>query len=362
MLDNKNSSPLLPVAYGLGALAAAALHNVFITYYVHLFLKTYSLSSGWFYLGESLFMIWNSLNDPWFGWLIEGQSSDKVKLRMNLVLYGGIAWSFGFLVLFFPWSDEPAENAVLTGLHFTISLLIYDGLLSLVTLSHSSLLPELSSSTEVRAKCNMYSSVFSSIGSASVFFSHLSWDADNVEPFQFFCITLAVVSAASFTLSAVLMKRFVQPRLVDVTDFSERSRPTEESKQHGGVRLRTKAEKATTGEVLSDDHDLLKEPPASSRASKLSLRTFARQVLQHRNFWLYTVVNLTQVANCHFNSNFMSIFLDYFIAERFSSVVQSTIVCAAATAPHLVVVALTPVVSKRGTCEELWRRSRLSVC
>jgi hypothetical protein len=51
-------------------LIAAVICSIFITYYMGVFLRVYSLEPGWFYSGQMLYMVWNAVNDPLFGWLM----------------------------------------------------------------------------------------------------------------------------------------------------------------------------------------------------------------------------------------------------------------------------------------------------
>ena len=72
------------IAYGAVSFSSAAMHNIFITYYVHFFLETFKIDDGWFYFGEIIFMIWNSFNDPWFGWLLDKyEHKNKTKNRFK---------------------------------------------------------------------------------------------------------------------------------------------------------------------------------------------------------------------------------------------------------------------------------------
>uniref|UniRef100_A0A673I656 Major facilitator superfamily domain containing 13A n=1 Tax=Sinocyclocheilus rhinocerous TaxID=307959 RepID=A0A673I656_9TELE len=57
------------VLYGSLALFISILHNVFLLYYVETFVSVYKIDKMSFWLGETVFLIWNSLNDPLFGWL-----------------------------------------------------------------------------------------------------------------------------------------------------------------------------------------------------------------------------------------------------------------------------------------------------
>ncbi|XP_047558747.1 transmembrane protein 180 isoform X4 [Lutra lutra] len=57
------------VVYGSLALFISILHNVFLLYYVDTFVSVYKINKAAFWVGETVFLLWNSLNDPLFGWL-----------------------------------------------------------------------------------------------------------------------------------------------------------------------------------------------------------------------------------------------------------------------------------------------------
>ena len=60
----------IPFIYATTSFGATAIHNLFITYYIYLFLTIYQLEDRWFYIGEMIFMVWNSINDPLFGYMM----------------------------------------------------------------------------------------------------------------------------------------------------------------------------------------------------------------------------------------------------------------------------------------------------
>ena len=53
----------------------------------------------WFYIGQIVFMIWNSVNDPLFGWLSDKFStfSFRKNNRLGAIRYGGWLWVLSFL-------------------------------------------------------------------------------------------------------------------------------------------------------------------------------------------------------------------------------------------------------------------------
>uniref|UniRef100_A0ABI7XCL6 Major facilitator superfamily domain containing 13A n=1 Tax=Felis catus TaxID=9685 RepID=A0ABI7XCL6_FELCA len=61
------------VVYGSLALFISVLHNVFLLYYVDTFVSVYKINKTAFWVGETVFLLWNSLNDPLFGWLSDRQ-------------------------------------------------------------------------------------------------------------------------------------------------------------------------------------------------------------------------------------------------------------------------------------------------
>uniref|UniRef100_A0A2I2Y2C5 Major facilitator superfamily domain containing 13A n=1 Tax=Gorilla gorilla gorilla TaxID=9595 RepID=A0A2I2Y2C5_GORGO len=61
------------VVYGSLALFTTILHNVFLLYYVDTFVSVYKINKIAFWVGETVFLLWNSFNDPLFGWLSDRQ-------------------------------------------------------------------------------------------------------------------------------------------------------------------------------------------------------------------------------------------------------------------------------------------------
>lgn len=59
--------------FGLAMFSSAALNNLFVTYYLQLYCD--QVEGGSFYFAHLVFMVWNSLNDPLFGWLSDNLGS-----------------------------------------------------------------------------------------------------------------------------------------------------------------------------------------------------------------------------------------------------------------------------------------------
>ncbi|XP_072477266.1 transmembrane protein 180 isoform X2 [Notamacropus eugenii] len=106
------------VVYGSLSLFVTILHNVFLLYYVDTFVSVYKIDKLAFWVGETVFLLWNSLNDPLFGWL-----SDRVFLSSPPSAAGSLSVFASYTV----WNKEDFSSfrvfcvvlAVCSGLGFT---------------------------------------------------------------------------------------------------------------------------------------------------------------------------------------------------------------------------------------------------
>ncbi|TRY90716.1 hypothetical protein DNTS_028983 [Danionella cerebrum] len=195
------------VLYGSLALFISILHNVFLLYYVDTFVST-------------VFLIWNSLNDPLFGWLSDHAflsspqsgsqitSPEVVLKRLQALSRSGPLFALSFLGFWVAWTWP--------GFQFLICLCLYDGFLTVVDLNHNALLADLAVSAHDRTRLNFHTSLFSAMGSLSVFLSYSFWNKEDFYSFRLFCVTLALFSMLGFFLiSRLLRLRFqkeVHPR------------------------------------------------------------------------------------------------------------------------------------------------------
>lgn len=96
------------LAYGLGSFSSVLIHNIFLLYYVDtfvtvsplfslfcfslLFLTTfllgqvYRISESAFFWGQIIFLLWNSVNDPLFGWISDRNSLKPRQLPTHLLV------------------------------------------------------------------------------------------------------------------------------------------------------------------------------------------------------------------------------------------------------------------------------------
>ncbi|CAL1548687.1 unnamed protein product [Lymnaea stagnalis] len=294
----------METAYGSLTLFTSILHNVFLLYHVDMFVSVYKIDKSSFWLGETIFLVWNSLNDPLFGWFSDkkflnldkarGGNENIVWIRLNALHLYGPLFASAFLLFWIHWAWP--------GLQFAICLCLYDGFLTMIDLHHSALLADLSLSAEVRTTLNSRCSIFSAIGSISVFLSYLVWNKTDLTAFQIFCFGLAVLSFTGYLIMVGVLKKAYMKHTKDSNIGLEKYRLSETN---------------------------------TSPENKASVVKFGRQLLSHKNFLWFSFLNLVQVFHCHFNSNFFPLFLDTLLGEAVSPTLASFLLSISFIAPHI---------------------------
>lgn len=128
-------------------------------------------------------------------------SPEVVLKRLAALSRNGPLFALSFLAFWVSWARP--------GLQFLVCLCLYDGFLTVVDLNHNALLADLAVSANDRTRLNFHCSLFSALGSLSVFLSYSVWDKEDFHSFRLFCVTLAAVSALGFAaVSRLLTSRF----------------------------------------------------------------------------------------------------------------------------------------------------------
>ncbi|KAM4703621.1 transmembrane protein 180 [Rhinophrynus dorsalis] len=297
------------VLYGSLSFFISVLHNVFLLYYVDTFVSVYKIDKLSFWIGETIFLIWNSLNDPLFGWIsdrvflntkrssVDITSPEVVLKRLKALSRNGPLFALSFLAFWVAWAHP--------GLQFLICLCLYDSFLTMVDLNHNALLADLAVSAKDRTSLNFHCSLFSAIGSLSVFASYTVWNKEDFYSFRIFCVLLAAVSALGFTVSTLLLRQRFE----------------------------------TGARVNHEEESILKElyidEPSASLEKRITLMEYLKQLSRHRNFLWFVSMNLVQVFHCHFNSNFFPLFLEHLLSDRISLSTGSFLLGISYIAPHL---------------------------
>lgn len=296
------------VLYGSLALFISILHNVFLLYYVETFVSVYKIDKVSFWVGETIFLLWNSVNDPLFGWMSDHAflsssqsgshitSPEVVLKRLKALSRNGPLFALSFLAFWVSWARP--------GLQFLLCLCLYDGFLTMVDLHHSALLADLAVSAADRNRLNFHCSVFSAVGSVSVFLSYSFWDKEDFYSFRFFCVALATFSVLGFFCSSQLLRQRFQRE------------------------IRPRQDEAQALKELNVNSPVASEKP-------VTVGQYLKQLSKHKNFMWFVSMNLIQVFHCHFNSNFFPLFLEHLLSDHISASTGSILLGISYVAPHL---------------------------
>lgn len=109
-------------------------------FYVKVFLNIYKVDENWFQLAQTLFLIWNAVNDPLFAYLQDTTNFRFSRTRRESVLYAAPFFAVSYLVPWFPWVELSSVRHWITGLHLITSLCLWDTMFTYVGLAYCCIL------------------------------------------------------------------------------------------------------------------------------------------------------------------------------------------------------------------------------
>ena len=109
-----------------GQFALSLMQILFMFYYVKVFLNVFHVNEYWFNVAQCLFLVWNAINDPLFGYIQDLSGTSWMKDRSKIFTYCGPLMSLSFLLLWFRWSSSDSSPAYIEGLHLIVALFLYD--------------------------------------------------------------------------------------------------------------------------------------------------------------------------------------------------------------------------------------------
>ncbi|XP_068194026.1 transmembrane protein 180-like [Antennarius striatus] len=292
------------LAYAMTTLGASMINNIFSFYYVKLFLNKYKISEGAFQQSQVVYMVWNAFNDPIFGYLQDNSRVPCCSQRRLSILYGAPLYSLSFLIAWFPWRTYAAGDW-LSGLHLTVALCAFDGMLTFVLLAQCALFAEISSHHQNRLRLIKYNQVASLIGSSSILFCGVvSQNMEDFGAFQGFTVLAAILSCGCMLY----------------TGFHCQSRFDKKGSE---------SEELCSGDNTSHQ----------SEFSFATLKTLTWQILANRDFQIFVLMNFFQVFMIAFFNNFTMIFTEHLIPpDTLPPLAQSLMYGAGFICPQLLVL------------------------
>nr|XP_039257356.1 transmembrane protein 180-like [Styela clava] len=305
------------VAYAATSFASSMMNSIFFFYYVKLFLDRYHVSEPWFQFAQVVYMLWNAINDPLFGYFQDQSTWDFCSNRQKSILYGAPLWALCFLLPWFPWGNYEEGNW-LAGVHLMVTLCAYDALLTFVLLSQCAIFAEISVQHEDRLRLVKYSQIASAMGNTGVFFSGIVSDnMNNMFNLQIYCVLIALIAWASMRYCALNTRT-----MYDNKGKEPSKTPLIEQKQ-------------------------------KREEEKLSFKgacVITWQILKNRNFIAFVIMNFFQVLHVTFGANFLLIFANHLIPQDvLPSVARSAVYGASFVLPQLMILLGGGIIAKFGS-------------
>ncbi|KAI1883902.1 hypothetical protein AGOR_G00220870 [Albula goreensis] len=299
-------------AYCMTTMGAGMMNSIFSFYYVKLFLNKYKISEPAFHQAQVIYMVWNAVNDPLFGYLQDNSRVACCAHRRLSILYGAPFYALAFLLPWFPWHAYVAGDW-LSGLHLVVALCAFDGMLTFVLLAQCALFAEISGQHQSRLRLVFYSQVASLAGSSSVLFCGLlSHNMDDFATFQ--GVTVAVATLACCCMA------------------------------YTGLHSESRFDAKATEPAPDPAHG--PAPPMLSLSAVLSLTL---QILAQRDFQLFVLMNFFQVFMVAFCNNFTLIFADHLIPpDVLPSYARSLMYGAGFICPQLLVLSSQTLLKQVG--------------
>ena len=119
------------VLYSLGAIPSALPYNMVATFFVLFYVSQTPLTLGHAGLILLFYGIWNAINDPLIGYLMDKKAT-KWGRRVPYIVVGTVPFTFGFILLWWvPWTEttfserEPGLKAFTPAARCAITLLFH---------------------------------------------------------------------------------------------------------------------------------------------------------------------------------------------------------------------------------------------
>ena len=282
------------VAYSATSLGVSLVNPVFNFYYVQIYLKKFHVSEPWFQLAQVIFMLWNTINDPLFGYLQDNAClMPAMRSRRHIIMYSAPFYVLSFISVWYPWSDYDMVGGVppwVAGLQLTFALCFYDALFSCVLLAQCALMAELATEQVDRVRLVRYSQAASLVGSVSVFICDTASDGlADFGKFQMVCIGLGLAAGLCFVYT--------------------------------GLNASTNFDRQESILNVSDKPSL--ENTKSFSSSVESVLRQSCQIFGQRSFVSFVLTNLCQIYHMTFLTNFANIIGEQLIGDSMSSSTKS---------------------------------------
>ncbi|CAB3408561.1 unnamed protein product [Caenorhabditis bovis] len=272
------------VAIGLGQFGLSVLQTMFMFYYVKVFLNKFHVQTWWFNLAQTLFMIWNAINDPLFGYLQEVPGTWLNNRQKVIRLFSPFIVG-SFIFMWFPWNTSGSDSE---GIHLILSLFFYDAFFSAIGVAWGALFADTTADQpQLRVKAMKYSQIAILLSVNCIAITEKT--SHSLQNFTNFQIVICLISLISFFCLWTA----------------------------GGIEARNQCNKDDSEEnddlnELIDDNR--KKPLTFSQNLKYAIET-TKQVVYEKSFLAIILTNFLQTSRSIAHMNFASIATELIIPQ-----------------------------------------------
>ncbi|WP_314589156.1 MFS transporter [Paenibacillus terrigena] len=139
-----------PMIYAFGMLAMMIPSQAFSSFYTYYYVDKLGLSIGLATLARTIFLIWDAVNQPMFGYWSD-RTKTKYGRRRPWIFFASPLFVLAFILVF-----SPPSNMSDTGLFtwFLVVLIFYEAMAAIIWVNYGALFPELFKGDRIRTKAS----------------------------------------------------------------------------------------------------------------------------------------------------------------------------------------------------------------
>jgi Na+/melibiose symporter-like transporter len=360
------------LGYGLTTLGATALSLVFSAFYVSTFVH-WGITDEWFQRAQLVFMVWNAINDPLFAFLQDRpakRAQDNRTAFVKSISWGGPWFALSFLLPWLPLGHWLAplvgSEEAGVGLHFCISICLFDGMFTFVVLAQCGLFAELEASQYARSIILTWSQVATAFASIALFVAYplvRESRASGSGWFSAYSVTLAAFAAACFYGTGQILAPAGDTRSQASISLEDRYDADEEVAQPspgGGARDSdaVMVRRAVTTDLQGAALTPVSAPAAEVNDSGAGGGSWWGEALAVGRAWLgvvslpdflfFVVCNFLQIFDKTLNSALYTAAMPAILGKAFSDMTIGGILGSGVLVAPLLALALTPVLLRIG--------------
>lgn len=202
--------------WGIAALGTSLISGTYGALLPIFYQDYLGLEARWIAIASVIYAVWNAVNDPLFGYITDSTRS-RLGRRIPYMRYTAPFLALTFISVWFAPAQAGSQALFLWML---VTMLLYDTAYTIVGLTYSALLPEVTESDAERNGLQISSSLFGLLGMILGFvipdlFRPKAGASPSLLPLQASMIAVGVVSATLIVMTTLRVKERPEFHLVD---------------------------------------------------------------------------------------------------------------------------------------------------